>query len=88
VPPAEQQEMFIKKLRQSQLVFDFLDATAHLKSKEVKRATLNELIDHVTSGKGVLTEPSYPEIIKMVLKILHIVLSIYSFGSSDVSGFL
>lgn len=63
---ADQHDMLMKKLRQTQSIFDFLDATAHLKSKEIKRATLNELIEHVTSGKGVLTEPTYPEIIRMV----------------------
>ena len=40
---------------------------AQLKSKEVKRAALNELIDHITTAKGVLTEPAYPEIVKMVI---------------------
>lgn len=46
--------------------FDFMDAVADLKGKEVKRCTLNELVDYITAGRGVLTEPVYPEIIKMV----------------------
>ncbi|XP_008484891.1 serine/threonine-protein phosphatase 2A 56 kDa regulatory subunit alpha isoform-like, partial [Diaphorina citri] len=37
-----------------------------LKGKEVKRSTLNELVEYITNGRGVLTEPVYPEIIKMI----------------------
>lgn len=65
-PPAEQQELFIKKLQQCSIVFDFMDAVAELKGKEIKRATLNELVDYITSGRGILTEPVYPEVVKMV----------------------
>ena len=39
-----------------------------VKSKEVKRACLNELSEYITSEKGVLTERCYPEIIQMVCK--------------------
>lgn len=45
-----------------------MDPVADLKGKEVKRCTLNELVDYITGGRGVLTEPVYPEIIKMVRK--------------------
>ncbi|XP_048585975.1 serine/threonine-protein phosphatase 2A 56 kDa regulatory subunit epsilon isoform isoform X1 [Nematostella vectensis] len=65
-PPVEQQELFIQKLQQCCIVFDFMDAVGELKGKEIKRATLNELVDYVTSGRGVLTENVYPEIVKMV----------------------
>jgi serine/threonine-protein phosphatase 2A regulatory subunit B' len=43
-----------------------MDPVADLKGKEIKRATLNELVDYITAGRGVLTEPVYPEIIRMV----------------------
>lgn len=43
-----------------------MDPVSDLKGKEIKRATLNELVDYITAGKGVLTEPVYPEIIRMV----------------------
>lgn len=48
------------------MTFDFMDPVADLKGKEIKRCTLNELVDYITGGRGVLTEPVYPEIIKMV----------------------
>lgn len=64
--PTEQPELFTKKLNQCCVVFDFMDPVCDLKGKEVKRATLNELVDYISSGRGVLTEPVYPEIVKMV----------------------
>jgi len=65
-PPSEQQEMFAKKLQQCGVVFDFMDPVADLKSKEIKRACLNELVDYITATRGVLTEPLYPELVKMI----------------------
>ena len=58
--------MFIRKLRQCSVGFDFMDPVADLKGKEIKRATLNEIVDYITAGRGVLTEAVYPEIIRMV----------------------
>jgi serine/threonine-protein phosphatase 2A regulatory subunit B' len=43
-----------------------MDPVSDLKSKEVKRACLNELVDYITATRGVLTEPCYPEIVRMV----------------------
>lgn len=63
---AEQEELFIRKLRQCCVPFNFMDPITDLKGKEVKRCTLNELVDHITVGRGVLTEAVYPEIIKMI----------------------
>jgi len=64
--PNEQQALFIQKLQQCGTVFDFMDPVSDLKSKEIKRATLNELVDYITAGRGVLTEPAYPEIVRMI----------------------
>ncbi len=66
VPAGEHEELFIRKLRQCCIAFDFLDPVADLKGKEIKRAALNELVDYITANRGVLTEPTYPEIIQMV----------------------
>lgn len=69
VNAAEQEELFIKKLRQCCVAFDFMDPMADLKGKEIKRSTLNELVEYITAGRGVLTEPIYPETIKMVITL-------------------
>jgi len=66
VPGSEQEDLFLRKLRQCCVGFDFLDPVADLKGKEMKRSTLNELVDYITAGRGVLTEPVYPEIIRMI----------------------
>merc|ERR1712168_889079 len=65
-PPQERQDLFIKKLQQCCNVFDFMDPVSDLRGKEVKRGTLNELVDYITSERGVLTEPVYPEVVRMV----------------------
>lgn len=43
-----------------------MDPVSDLKGKEIKRAALNDLSAYITHGRGVLTEPVYPEIIRMV----------------------
>uniref|UniRef100_A0A8R1EG85 Uncharacterized protein n=1 Tax=Caenorhabditis japonica TaxID=281687 RepID=A0A8R1EG85_CAEJA len=49
--PNEQAALVIEKIVQCQHVFDFYNSVAQLKCKEIKRAALNELIDHITSTK-------------------------------------
>ncbi|MQL93379.1 hypothetical protein Taro_026039 [Colocasia esculenta] len=66
VPSSEKQNLFIRKLSLCCLVFDFTDPTKHLKEKEIKRQTLLELVDYVTSANGKFTENVMQEITKMV----------------------
>lgn len=66
VPAQDQPELFIKKLKQCCVIFDFMDPVADLKSKEIKRACLNEIVDYISVTKSCLSEPVYPEIIAMV----------------------
>ncbi|XP_033632507.1 serine/threonine-protein phosphatase 2A 56 kDa regulatory subunit gamma isoform-like isoform X2 [Asterias rubens] len=64
--PAEREDLFTKKLQQCSVVFDFIsDPLSDLKWKEVKRAALNELVEFVTHQRSVITEPIYPEAVKM-----------------------
>ncbi|XP_078012451.1 serine/threonine-protein phosphatase 2A 56 kDa regulatory subunit alpha isoform isoform X2 [Phascolarctos cinereus] len=62
----EQQDLFCQKLEQCCILFDFMDSVADLKSKEIKRATLNELIEYVSTNRGVLVESTYSDIVKMI----------------------
>ncbi|XP_066893647.1 serine/threonine-protein phosphatase 2A 56 kDa regulatory subunit beta isoform isoform X1 [Kogia breviceps] len=66
VPASELHELLSRKLAQCGVMFDFLDCVADLKGKEVKRAALNELVECVGSTRGVLIEPVYPDIIRMI----------------------
>ncbi|XP_005094833.1 serine/threonine-protein phosphatase 2A 56 kDa regulatory subunit gamma isoform isoform X3 [Aplysia californica] len=64
--PAEREELFIQKIRQCCVLFDFVqDPLSDLKWKEVKRAALNEMVEYVTQNRGVITEAIYPEVIHM-----------------------
>uniref|UniRef100_A0A8C2IPM5 Serine/threonine protein phosphatase 2A regulatory subunit n=1 Tax=Cyprinus carpio TaxID=7962 RepID=A0A8C2IPM5_CYPCA len=65
-PTLKQHELFMQKLQQCCVMFDFYDTVTDLKSKETKRATLSELVDYVSTNRGVLVEPVYPEITTMV----------------------
>ena len=60
----EREELFIQKIRQCGVLFDFVsDPLSDLKWKEVKRAALQEMVEYVTQNRAVLTEPVYPEVI-------------------------
>uniref|UniRef100_A0A8I3MS02 Serine/threonine-protein phosphatase 2A 56 kDa regulatory subunit n=2 Tax=Canis lupus familiaris TaxID=9615 RepID=A0A8I3MS02_CANLF len=61
----EQQELFCQKLQQCCILFDFMDSVSDLKSKEIKRATLNELVEYVSTNRGVIVESAYSDIVKM-----------------------
>eukprot|EP00128_Syssomonas_multiformis_P002233 Colp12_sorted_trinity150504_noHs@7424 len=65
VAPSERQDVFIRKLRECCVMFDFSDALADLKGKEIKRSMLNELVEYVTNNRSVITEPIYPEALYM-----------------------
>ncbi|XP_041121894.1 serine/threonine-protein phosphatase 2A 56 kDa regulatory subunit gamma isoform isoform X3 [Polyodon spathula] len=61
-PPAEQEKLFVQKLRQCCVLFDFVsDPLSDLKWKEVKRAALSEMVEYITHNRNVITEPIYPE---------------------------
>jgi len=63
---SEREELFIQKIRQCCVLFDFVaDPLSDLKWKEVKRAALQEMVEYVTQIRGALTEPCYPEIVHM-----------------------
>lgn len=65
--PNEREELFIQKLRQCCVMFDFAsDPLSDLKWKEVKRTALSEMVEFVTHNKGVITENVYPEAVNMV----------------------
>ncbi|XP_069772527.1 serine/threonine-protein phosphatase 2A 56 kDa regulatory subunit gamma isoform isoform X2 [Narcine bancroftii] len=64
VPAAEQEKLFIQKLRQCCVLFDFIaDPLSDLKWKEVKRAALSEMVEYITHNRNVITEPIYPEVV-------------------------
>ncbi|KAK6635219.1 Serine/threonine-protein phosphatase 2A 56 kDa regulatory subunit gamma isoform [Polyplax serrata] len=66
VPGNEKEELFVQKIRQCCVLFDFVtDPLSDLKWKEVKRAALHEMVEYVTTQRGVITEAIYPEAVHM-----------------------
>ncbi|GAA6006402.1 hypothetical protein JCM10207_000629, partial [Rhodosporidiobolus poonsookiae] len=65
VPVMERHELFLQKLHQCAVVFDFNDAAAELGSKQIKSQTLAEMLDWITTQRGVITENVYPEVVNM-----------------------
>ncbi|KAK9272481.1 hypothetical protein L1049_002854 [Liquidambar formosana] len=66
VPNSEKQNLFIRKLNLCCVVFDFTDPTKNLKEKDIKRQTLVELVDYVTSANGKFSETVMQEMVRMV----------------------
>ncbi|EAU77420.2 AGAP009341-PA, partial [Anopheles gambiae str. PEST] len=64
--PAEREELFIQKLRQCCVLFDFSEPLNDLKYKEIKRCALQEIVEHLNNQSNVITEPIYPEAFNMV----------------------
>jgi serine/threonine-protein phosphatase 2A regulatory subunit B' len=65
-PPNERPQLFIKKLHQCSVLFDFNDTNAELKGKQIKTQTLHEMLEYITTQRNVITDNIYPEVVKMV----------------------
>ncbi|KAH0565407.1 Serine/threonine-protein phosphatase 2A 56 kDa regulatory subunit delta isoform [Trichoglossum hirsutum] len=70
VPPNRRQDLFMQKIDQCNVIFDFNDASGDMKSKEIKRLALHELLDYVANNRQVITEPMYPRVVEMFSKNL------------------
>ncbi|CAI0425746.1 unnamed protein product [Linum tenue] len=66
VPNSQKESLFFRKLKLCSIVFDFTDPAKHVKEKEIKRQTLLELVDYVTSANGKFSEAVVQEVVKMV----------------------
>ncbi|KAG6425462.1 hypothetical protein SASPL_115897 [Salvia splendens] len=66
VPSSEKQLLFIRKVKMCCVEFDFTDPTKNLKEKEIKRQTLLELVEYLTSASGKFSESVMQEAVKMV----------------------
>lgn len=78
-PPNERPQLFIKKLYQCRVLFDFNDASAELKGKQIKAQTLHEMLEYITTQRGVITENVYPEVVNMVRWMFKIEIPLVSY---------
>ncbi|KAJ4977386.1 hypothetical protein NE237_002492 [Protea cynaroides] len=66
VPSSEKQNLFIRKLNMCCVVFDFTDPSKNPSEKDIKRQTLLELVDYISSVSSKFNEIVMQEITKMV----------------------
>lgn len=70
VAPEEQISLFIQKVDQCNIIFDFGDPTHDIRGKEIKRITLQELIQFIVSNRFNYTDEMYRHVITMFKKNL------------------
>ena len=63
---AEQPSLLLRKLKQCCIIFDFEDPLFDIRSKEVKRMCLAELVDFISKPGVLNTEEMYMEFMHMV----------------------
>ena len=51
------------------MLFDFNDTNAELKGKQIKTQALHEMLEYITTQRGVITDNVYPEVVKMVRRL-------------------
>ncbi|XVE72434.1 hypothetical protein DITRI_Ditri11bG0039200 [Diplodiscus trichospermus] len=66
VPSSEKQNLFLRKLSMCCVIFDFSDSSKNLREKEIKRQTLLEVVDYISSVTSKFNEVSMQEITRMV----------------------
>ncbi|XP_022842635.1 serine/threonine protein phosphatase 2A 57 kDa regulatory subunit B' beta isoform-like [Olea europaea var. sylvestris] len=66
VPLSDRHVVFIRKLQNCCIMFDFSDTMKSAREKEIKRQTLAELVDLVQSGSCKMNEIMQEELVKMI----------------------
>ncbi|CUM68014.1 uncharacterized protein PRCAT00005729001 [Priceomyces carsonii] len=65
VPPEERISLFIQKVDQCNIIFDFSDPTFDARGKEIKRLTLQELIQFISNERFTYTDDMYKHVVQM-----------------------
>lgn len=66
VTASDQVALLVRKLHQCCALFDFDDSLSEIKSKEVKRACLSELVEYFSRSSLNASDAIYIEVITMV----------------------
>ncbi|EGW33103.1 uncharacterized protein SPAPADRAFT_150740 [Spathaspora passalidarum NRRL Y-27907] len=70
VLPEDQIQLFIQKIDQCNVMFDFSDPTFDIRGKEIKRITLQELIAFISNNRFTYTDEMYKHVVTMFKKNL------------------
>ncbi|KAJ1788241.1 serine/threonine-protein phosphatase 2A 56 kDa regulatory subunit delta isoform, partial [Coemansia sp. RSA 2399] len=63
---AKRKELFVQKLAQCGVVFDFQNFDENIEGKEAKQQTLVEILDYMSDRVGIVTPDVYPTLFSMV----------------------
>lgn len=83
VPATERSNLFVRKLRQCSVVFDFNDPSHDLRGKQIKAQALHEMLEYITTQRGAITEAIYPEMVNMFASNLFRTIPPPANGSSE-----
>lgn len=70
VPVTERGDLFLKKVEQCKIIFDFNDPASDIEAKEIKQYTLGELLEFVSTNHFSITESMYSSVVDMFAKNL------------------
>lgn len=65
VDPQFHVELFLQKVDQCKIMFDFYDPSSDIQGKELKRITLHELTLFISNARMTLTEEMYRDVVDM-----------------------
>lgn len=65
VDPQFHVDLFLQKVDQCKIMFDFLDPSSQIQSKEFKRITLHELTIFISTTRLTFTDDMYREVVEM-----------------------
>ncbi|KAJ2600660.1 serine/threonine-protein phosphatase 2A 56 kDa regulatory subunit delta isoform [Coemansia sp. RSA 1804] len=66
ISEAKRKDLFVQKLAQCSVVFDFQNYDDNIEGKEAKQQTLVEIIDYMADRVGIVTPDVYPTLFMMV----------------------
>lgn len=70
VRPDKRLELFLMKVDQCNVLFDFNDPSFDIRGKEIKRVTLQELIEFISTNRFTYTDEMYQHVVEMFKKNL------------------
>ncbi|CCH45332.1 Serine/threonine-protein phosphatase [Wickerhamomyces ciferrii] len=70
IPPEKRLDLFLMKVDQCNVLFDFNDPSFDIRGKEIKRITLQELIEFISTNRFTYTDEMYQHVVEMFKKNL------------------
>ncbi|KAJ7433251.1 protein phosphatase 2A regulatory B subunit [Mycena galericulata] len=64
-PLNERHQLFLKKIQQCRVLFDFSDIGGQIESKQLKAQALREMLDYITTQPNAITDNIYPLVVDM-----------------------